>query len=130
MREAGVSSAEIVDTTIAFGSCSPALTASCSQCRNIVTGFPARSDSLRPPAAYSLRRSLSSRSLTSTNLGDARRLSPGDAVSARWWRDEPPRRGQNAVVWHLPLRSHMAEVQHGLEGVVAFETEIAEPDRE
>src|SRR5215203_4387515 len=28
------------------------------------------------------------------------------------------------------LRSGMTEIQHGLEGVVAFETQIAEPDKE
>src|SRR3546814_14529839 len=43
----------------------------------------------------------------------------------------PPHRAAAEVDRRLPTKeSPMTEVHHGLEGVVAFETEIAEPDKE
>ena len=54
-----------VATTIAFGSCSPAAVASCSQRRNIATGSGSRSRSASPPAVYSRLSSARIRSLTS-----------------------------------------------------------------
>ena len=109
IRDDGAPSAPTVLTTIALGSCRPASSASLSQRSNIVIGSGARSASSRPARPYSSRRARETRQVhASTLVGAAGTM---------------PRR-------LTPVTRGMTEVHHGLEGVVAFETQIAEPDKE
>src|SRR5690606_3840609 len=117
---------------MAFGSTSPtdwAAIASSSHRRNCVIGSAARSASARPPAVYSSRSACSRavRSGSGAEVAMCGNLTPRPPP-------DPPTRGPRPRA-QCPeavetKESPMTEVQHGLEGVVAFETQIAEPDKE
>src|SRR4051812_35621702 len=101
---------------MAFGSGSPAARASSYQRRNCASGCSARSPSSSGWSSYATRvAAMDGSDETDTTAVCRPRRVPS------CWRTAPGRSREEA---------QMAEFVPGLEGVIAFETEIAEPDKE
>src|ERR1044072_6981803 len=116
VRTDGRPRASAVANAMAFGSSIPAATASSIHRRSRTSGSSAAPSPVRPRAVYSCR--IAARSGDSMALTVVAHLGAGRRRSTR----------QNDAMTDGPNVD--AVVHHGLEGVVAFESEIAEPDKE
>src|SRR3954454_4828187 len=136
MRLVGAPDGPTVESTIALGSAMAASRAHSSHSRHSETGSAGTSRSSRPASAYSRR--MAARSAWEIRAGSAGRsitLTVSGGLQRGTMR--PPR---PAPADHRQRPCHrtrktttMADetvFKPGLEGVVAFETEIAEPDKE